>query len=248
MVRYIKQTGTLIQHIPRTGGSWVEEALGICEIRCSRWGKAQFGCYPRKHSLMNHYKRERLENVYYTAVFVRDPFALYESFWKFFRERGRVEKGAINNRWAWHPKQVALKYYSNDFNTWAFTMTQKEPGWLTRLYELYVGPEGGEFCDFIGRTETLCDDFCHLMSIIGFSDAIDKHRSELESKSPKNKSWVETPAWEETVKHYVRETECIAFRRFYGSETINRRLYNAQRLRFYYEAELAEKEAAKLVK
>ncbi len=179
MARLLSKHKVLIQHIPRTGGTWQEMALDIAGIRVNRWLDKQPPWIPKKHALLNHYHRRQLMQAKYVAAFVRHPIAYYESIWKWLSELRPRDFKTIETRWNWHPKRSVARHYSKDFNAWVFAVLKAEPLWYTRLVEQYVGPEGGEFCDFIGRTETLTEDFLDLLSIVGYGEEVEKARSEM---------------------------------------------------------------------
>lgn len=168
MARYLIDKRLLIQHIPRCGGTWVEDALQACGVNVLRWVEQAEPWIARKHSLLAHYRRESMVQVDFVAAFVRHPVAYYESVWKFLGSRGPGKRQHLWRHFRWHPHASASRLYHQDFNEWINRMLSNQPCWCTRLFEQYVGPKGGAFCDFIGRTETLEEDFIALMRAFGY--------------------------------------------------------------------------------
>jgi len=214
MARFLPDSGLLIQHIPRTGGTWIEEALQLVDVRFDRWLSKQPSYLPKKHSLLNHYRRESLVTVKYVAAFVRHPIRYYESVWKWLNSSSEGDLRTICTRWNWHPHYSAAKLFHPDFDEWIQKMLVREPLWYTRLIEQYVGPEGGEFCDFIGRTEELADDFCLMMRTFGHGDLVEQHEEELTNKQPSNVR-SDNVRWDRGLLRCVYDAETSVIRRFY---------------------------------
>jgi hypothetical protein len=78
-----------------------------------------------------------------------------------------------------------------------------------------VGPEGGEFIDYIGRTETLAEDMLNISNLLG----VQLH--DLPSKINCSKP-VEI---DQCVLDRVKAEERIGIERWYGPETRSRREY-----------------------
>jgi len=210
MARYLVKAKALFQHIPRTGGSWVEKAIDLCKIHRVGWLEKQPPWLPRKHALLNHYYREQMAEVKFVFAFVRHPVAYYESVWKWLGKHGG--DNIMRPAWSWHPHQTASRWYQPDFDDWVFLMLENEPLWYTRLIEQYVGPRGGEFCNFIGRTEHLLEDFYEAMSSIGYD--IEIHRSGLAALGKRN-AIDQTIQWSDDLQTRVLKTEWAMIERFY---------------------------------
>ena len=83
-----------------------------------------------------------------------------------------------------------------------------QPAFVTRLFELYCGPEGNETVDFIGRCETLDKDLLWIFP-------------EAKSTPEKNKSIHPTVVVPDNLKVCVLANEAVAIDRFYGERTID---------------------------
>ena len=215
MARYLRKNGDLFQHIPRTGGTWIENALRLSGIGCSRWiSSAQPLNYATKHCLLGLYYKEYYNVVNRVFSFVRHPIPYYASVWKWMTQHHGVN--CMKERWTWHPHLTVAKLYQPNFNDWVFMMLKKEPLWYTRLLENYVGPKGGEFCNYIGRTETLTTDFCEVMEWLGYEKEIETNRETLCSSGKLNASVGSPVEWSAELKAEVVETERLVIERFYG--------------------------------
>lgn len=225
MARYLHESRTLFLHIPRTGGSFIEDAIEVCGVHYGRWLNKQPGWLPRKHALLSHYWPKQHKRISHTVAFVRHPVSLYESWWKWFRTSRRVERNHVKpgKHWDWHPKAQASVHYNEDFNKWVEAMLTHEPSWVTRIYEQYVGPEGGEFCFYIGRTEHLLQCFLEVMGMLGYENL---PAEKLNNLNRRNRVKIRIN-WDRSLQQEVLRTEIVALRRFYGSNSA-RRLYGHQ--------------------
>lgn len=224
MARYLTKSRALFQHVPRTGGSWVEKAIDLCGIERVGWLEKQPPWLPRKHALLGHYHRRPLARVEFVFAFVRHPIPYYESTWKWLRANGAE---FMQKHWTWHPHMTAARHYHSDFNRWVEAMLNEEPLWYTRLIEQYVGPEGGEFVDWIGRTETMTVDLPVLLESLGYRAEVKRYRDELQALSntnviPERIDWSPgLPARVERAERSVIERFCTGTneaRRFYCNE------------------------------
>jgi hypothetical protein len=159
-----------------------------------------------------------MTQVDYIAAFVRHPKSYYESVWKFIASRGNAKRLYLIRHWRWHPHRVAARLYEPDFNDWVARMLDERPCWVTRLYEQYVGPEGGEFVDFIGRTETLENDFIKLMKGLGYPANGWKERLQTLGRRNAVPRKIE---WDEGLLQRMLTTERLVINCFYEGRTRN---------------------------
>ena len=223
-MRYLPQQKILFQYIPRTGGHWVKDAMVKLDID-NQALKRQAMFMPHGHCLLGHYPMLKRIGIKSIFTFVRHPVAYYESVWKWLS----ANLTPNNNRfrrlmrlWRWHPFKSAVFYYNADFNTWVNRLLDNDPLWYTRMVESYVGPPGGEFVDFIGRTETLKDDLLRAFTVMGCGEIVVKKIHLLTDKKINNID--QTIVWQPEVKSRLVESERLVISRFYGRH-INRRLY-----------------------
>jgi hypothetical protein len=239
VARFLPDSGALFQHVPRTGGTFVEKAIDLLGIGCSRWSKHVRKGFSKKHALLARYDFRALGNVKFTFAFVRHPVEYYVSTWRYMQAeknrhpRGLPEKDYLtsltDDYFSWHPFRSAARLYQDDFASWVCQMVEHEPGWCSRLFEWYVGPRGGEFVDFIGRTETLASDFTEVMAALGY------HRQgflgELVLRPRVNESQTPRPIVSDLIKQAILRSERTTLAQFWGTETKDRRWYGSTGLR-----------------
>jgi len=222
MARYLPDTKTLIQHIPRCAGTFVEKAIEAADIKFVRWVSKQASWLPKKHSMLNHYHRNQMARVENVAAFVRHPITYYESVFKWLTRMKGKHKG-MHDHWRWHPHKTADHWYeeaNGHFDDWVWLILRKEPMWYTRMIEQYVGPDGGEFCDFIGRTESVAADLADLLTHLGYS-----FKPHAFASVERKNAIVSDLVWKGSLKDDVLAVERLVVERFYG-DRINERFFN----------------------
>lgn len=225
MARFFPDSGALFQHVPRTGGTFVERAVKTLGIRCNRWIYRQPKTLPKKHSLLSHYHRKDMTGVEFVFAFVRHPVSYYISAWQYLCESRMASYRRLSllwTQWRWHPFRQAALLYRGDFCEWAERILDQEPGWATRLMGWYVGPEGGEFCDYVGRTETLIPDLTEVLTHLGHrvDESVLNGLGRINVSLPGNV--VEIPA---ELRARIEREERVLIRRFYSEDTLAKRWF-----------------------
>ena len=230
MSRYLRDSKAFFLHIPRTGGTWVFDTMNILGVHSKRWMTLPISL-PKNHVLLSHMSPEGMKKVDYIFAFVRNPIAYYESVWKLISigDRGnrfgdRFGTENLRPHWLWHPHMSVTRHYNPDFNRWVEAVLKHEPCWYTRLIESYVGPEGAEFCDFIGRTETLNEDLLNVLEGLGYEKQIAPHREEILKKGRVHNIDREMD-WDPELKRRVEETERLVTARFYDGDNFHHKRY-----------------------
>ena len=166
----------LFLHIPRTGGGWVQYVSKKLSLEDhyvgSRFPKSIYA----NHRPPAHYVLDCARDglfIDFIWVVVRNPIDYYESVWGWLHKNPHDTRETIKNKWSWDAMKRAAELYSPDFNEWVEAMIKDQGGWVTRLFWLYTGPPGGEFVQFIGKTETLQEDFISAMRQMGFDKELD---------------------------------------------------------------------------
>src|SRR5437016_14645510 len=109
----------LFLHIPKTGGTWVEEALKASGVE-TEYANVTGGVTWR-HSLVNQYT----ENYEFIFTFVRHPLTWYESWWK-------MQTSLSWPEWEpeiWHPQRILGRCASNDFSDFIRSCIRYEPSY-----------------------------------------------------------------------------------------------------------------------
>lgn len=216
IARLITDTNAFFLHLPRCGGTWVEEAMQLMELPTKPWLEKLRIRVPRKHALLAHLQREELAGVKYIYSFVRHPTTYYETTWRYLMSTSPKQRRLMLERWDWHPKRSSCEFFKRNFNRWADHMITHQGNWVTRLYEAYLGPPGGEFVNFIGRRENLLNDYCILMNGLGYAEKVKQCRGALGQLGLVNQRRNVPLEWDPQTLQRVSHEERLAIDRFYG--------------------------------
>jgi hypothetical protein len=126
--------------VPKTGGTWATTALraSVPDLR-EPSGEGD----RRGHFLWNE-----LPQGIFRFGFVRDPATWYRSHWT--HKKTHEDYAEVPDAF----DEVVRA--SVDFPSFVRTVTTEVPGFLSNLYELFLGPPGA--IEYIGRYENLVDD------------------------------------------------------------------------------------------
>lgn len=194
-------------HIPKSGGTWVKSVLVKLGLM-TKHNLAQACPGIGRHGLIEHYRM----NHDFRFSFVRHPIAWYESFFKFQYKKWR----AFEPEAKWHPQRSLEKYASDDFNEWMERVLKNEPGYVTRMFEWYLGPEGAERVDFIGQQENIRYHLQWALEYAGFQVSSEQWRV-LQNEPARNVSPDITIEWDHALQERVLASEVPAIRRFYNN-------------------------------
>lgn len=139
----------IFYHIPKTGGSWVYDALRSAGVVYRDTGGSFYGlpAHAAPGSVPPEIKGR------FAFCFVRHPLDWYSSYWRFLRQSGA--KFLINKR--------IEPSIDGDYDASVNRMIDRYPdGFVTWLYGLYT-----DQVDFIGRTESLEDDLIRALQLAG---------------------------------------------------------------------------------
>lgn len=211
----------LFSYIPRTGGTWLRKVvLEGLKIPHRFWRHGLLPDYSMAHTLLySHFKDSGWHKVDFAFSFVRHPITYYESTWRILHNEEWRERTIS---YKWHPHKSAGKRWVPDFNEWVSAMIEEEPAWFTRLVDLYVGPEGEEFVDYVGRIENLYRDTARMLirsgTITGRDEDTMQYEIEQRFARPVNHtSKREMPVeWDTALKVEVLHFEKAVIERFYS--------------------------------
>ena len=177
---WLPSSDALFLHIPKTGGCWVEEVLPYIGVPTEQPATLPGVSY--RHCLVSMFQRQHP----FVFTFVRHPLRWYESWWKF-----QAGKWPVHEPGVWHPQRSLEICRSDDFNQFIRLCIDHEPGYVSRMYEWYIGPVGFQYVKFIGRQENLADDLIEVLQLLGHE--FDEQK--LRQFAPFNVSACECALW-----------------------------------------------------
>jgi len=149
---------------------------------------------------------------------VRHPIDYYESVWSWLKKNPHGTADDIAKVWSWHPLMRPAQLFDLDFNAWVNQLIDDQGDWITRLFWMYVGPEGGEFCQYIGHTETLEKDFIKVLGLLGYDELVKNEKETIEkTRKPHQSGRVrETITWDSATRKRAETTESLIIKRWYS--------------------------------
>ncbi len=147
-----------------------------------------------------HHTRAKVSTEKFCFAFVRHPVSWYRSRWLY-----RMATG-----WVRHPVDDVCR--SDNYSEFVRSLITHFPGYLSKLYEDYVGTVSLPI-DFVGRQENLVDDLICALRLAGE----DFDESVIRSLPPQNQSRKSRNLGETTsVDKQIIEAESKAISRFYS--------------------------------
>lgn len=178
-------------HVPKTGGSWVKKAVFAAGI-------------PAREHAIDGYTHLGLadcpEPGKFRFAFVRNPLALYRSYWQFKMTTG------------WDPhNELDLRCRADDFETFVRAVLAAYPGIYARTLVEFVGPPEAPI-EFVGRYECLVEDLVKALTLAGESfDAGAIRTLPPYNVSDKQKA---PASYTAELEAAVRQAEAAVFERF----------------------------------
>jgi sulfotransferase famil protein len=134
-------------HVPKTGGTWVTEALRAAGV--------ELRPVPLPAVKRGHGGLEAVDRRLFTFAFVRDPFDWYASYWRHRQKFGDWDSASPIDEFARLP-----------FTDFVEQAAMHRPRHLTLVYERYCGPPHDPI-SFVGRYERLAEDLVTALTLAG---------------------------------------------------------------------------------
>jgi len=189
----------LFVRVPKCATIWTEgviQAAGIPHERSARDPRFNFG--PR------HVAPWAVTSPYSAAfALVRHPLRWYESKYRY--QAGRWAKGLPGRH---HPCWPLIGIEGASFHEFMERVLEREPGFVTRLYEYMLGPAQAPTVDVVVRLEHVVDELPRAFAQLGLG-ACEPRRA------PAHTSFPHDVTWRDDLRARVLATEASAIRRFY---------------------------------
>jgi len=195
----LTESKTLYLHPPKTGGTWVGRALGRLHID-TRIPTIPDGV-SRIHPPLSAFAGEKHHCLFAT---VRHPVSWLVSWWRYqCRNKWRqYERGK------WHPMRSVAGIAGYDFALFAEQWLAEARGFITRMFEWYVGPANG--CVEVLRQESLESDLRKTLAGLGYNASGDLPKPAKVSQCPP------PPTVSESLRIEIEDPERPILERFYG--------------------------------
>ena len=220
--------GAVFLHIPKTGGSFVQQALreqGLIESYLADMHhdmdrmlyQERFGA---GRDFLRHLVERRLRPDKvglldsYRFCFVRHPLTWLESFWRWKtgNDRGWEDLGDPSDIRRWHPLWGLHGLDTSNFATFVRGVLKVRPGFVTELYSYYT--KYG--VSYIGQQETLIDDLVEVLKTTNANFDEDRLRSYQRINS--SRGLAEECTWDEDLREEILVAERAGLL-LYGYET-----------------------------
>lgn len=145
----------IIQHIPRTGGEWIDEILIKLGINTHRIGNKHGNIFTDK-DIFDLYNED-----YFFYSIVRHPVEWYRSLWCL---KSKYIDNLFETNSQWHPTWgIDSKCYNESFNKFIENIIYRFPGFSCHLYDMYTKKPSYKNINMIGKTENIRNDLCILL-------------------------------------------------------------------------------------
>jgi hypothetical protein len=188
---YFTQTRSIFIHVPKCAGTSVGNALypnAAVGHKTASWYQAK---YPQQY------------NDFFTYAFTRNPWDRVVSAWSFLKE---CTDSKHDGKWA---------DFLNTFSSFDdFVFTWLHPENITR--QIHFAPQhlyicdnlGGISLDYIGKLETINDDFNHIAKSIGVNAELKQLNR---SRNDNYKTYYNDKTAEHVAKVYARDIQLFGY-------------------------------------
>lgn len=130
---------------------YVRRAVGMVAPPFFRGASLQHPGQRAYHSIPHDISTHR-----FVFAFIRNPLSYYRSYWTYKMEYG------------WDPcNTFDMHYHTPLFEEFVQKVTAEYPGWITRLFQEYIGSFESPRIHFIGKQETLTNDLLEALEQAG---------------------------------------------------------------------------------
>jgi hypothetical protein len=143
-------------HIPKTGGTWVREAVRAAGIPANEVFGELGSVEIDRYGLFHAKPRELKVQGQFTFAFIRHPLSLYQSHWAY---KCRLGPDYYND--------FDRQCMSEDFGEFVRNAVKMGP-WVSSEMREYLGYDA-KMVDFIGKQERLADDLVEALRRAGES-------------------------------------------------------------------------------
>ncbi|HLD32483.1 MAG TPA: hypothetical protein VJB10_02755 [Candidatus Peribacteraceae bacterium] len=150
---------SVFYHIPKTGGSWVREAIRKAGIPANEVGVMGASDLPfdEFRGLFLHATPKAVPLQMFSFAFVRNPLSWYQSLWAYCM---RSQRWNMDN-------SLQRKCASDDFHQFLRNVLTHFPGIVSKMYRGYLGDKYELIGGFIGKQERLSEDLILALRMAG---------------------------------------------------------------------------------
>jgi hypothetical protein len=187
----------LFLHLPKTGGTWVTNAMLAAGVPAER-----------PPSLPFHANRVEAGEYgdRFVCAFVRHPLDFWRSYWAFRMRDGWDRESPID-----------VQAASGDLNEFTNNVVERVPGAARFLYEAFVGAPGDEI-DFIGRQESLADDLVSALRRAG--ETFDERVLRAHARANASDYALLPARYHRATAERLAESEHALIERFYAADPL----------------------------
>lgn len=150
---------SVFYHIPKTGGSWVREAIQKAGIPTNEVGVLGPVDMPLSNfrGLFLHATPSAVPLQMFSFTFVRNPLSWYQSLWAYCMRSKRWDEDNDFQR----------ECASDNFHQFLRNALARFPGIVSKMYRGYLGDEYELPGGFVGRQERLSEDLVLALRMAG---------------------------------------------------------------------------------